>query len=177
MMGVCGAWGPQRMAWIRSKPSRSGITRSVITRSKGRAAWAARASVTPVALCTSKPTICSRSTRNWTFVLLSSTTRMRGRASRRPLGIPRSEDISTAISGAAASKGSVTLKVVPCPGVLSMEMVPPIMCTSSLTIASPRPAPSEVLFTCSKGTKAWLTCSALMPMPPSLTRTTSTGWG
>ncbi len=67
----------------------------------------------------------------------------------------------------------MTLKRLPCPGVLSTATLPPWASASRSTSASPSPVPVywrlRLLSICTKGWKSFARCSAAMPMPVSHT--------
>ena len=92
------------------------------------------------------------------------------RRARRPRGAPRRGARRLSTSG--APKGRPTVNVLPVPGSLATETVPPCSAASSCTRARPIPVPSGSAAAARTRWKRWNSCgssSATMPTPVSVT--------
>ena len=82
---------------------------------------------------------------------------------------------SSASSSSVLGNGSLTVNVLPLPGVLATSMLPSRARTSPSVIESPKPKPSELTSTAarSNGRNTRLSVSSSIPMPVSPTSTVS----
>ena len=69
------------------------------------------------------------------------------------------------------------MNVVPCPGSLYTQMVPPLCWTMPNTVDRPRPVPLPVPLVVKNGSKIWARVASSMPVPVSVTASMTYGPG